>query len=95
MQTQTETLVRKQFFISNENVEKLERLTKEIKGSSAAKIVRDAIDAYNPNGNLENFEQDELIAVAHAKVKEAILETEKTINTVDHCIKNLSKREAK
>jgi len=89
---QTETLVRKQFFISPENVAKLERLAKQFKGSSAAKIVRDAIDAYDPNGNLEDIEKDELIAIAHAKVKEAISKTEKTIKTVDHCLENLSTR---
>ncbi len=87
---QTESLVRKQFFISPDNVAKLERLTKQFKGSSAAKIVRDAIDAYNPNDNLEDIEKDELIAIAHAKVKEAISKTEKTIKTVDACLENLS-----
>ena len=94
MGTPAETLVRKQFFISIENIAKLERLSREIKGSSAAKIVRDAIDAYNPFGSSDNIEQEELIAIAHEKVKEAITKTEKTIEAVDHCLENLSKRRA-
>ncbi len=89
-----ETLVRKQFFISTENIEKLERLSREIKGSSAAKIVRDAIDAYNPLSSSDNFDQEELIAIAHEKVKEAITKTEKTIEAVDHCLESLSMRSA-
>ena len=92
MEAQAQNLVRKQFFISTENVEKLERLTRKIKGSSAAKIVRDAIDAYDPAGSPEEIEKEELIAVAHAKVKEAIKKTEMTIKVVDNCLKNLSGR---
>ena len=94
MEIQAETLVRKQFFISPDNIKKLERLTREMKGSSAAKIVRDAIDYYNPTGNLEDVEQKELIAIAQAKVKEAIERTEKTIEIVDNCLESLSKRRA-
>ncbi len=79
----------------------MERLTREIKGSSAAKIVMNAIDSYNPTGNLEDVEQKELIAIAYAKVKEAIESTENTIeiteNTieiVDNCLESLSKKRA-
>ncbi len=92
METQTDVLVRKQFFLSPENISKLERLTKT-KGLSAAKIVRDAIDAYNPD-RLENMEQEELIAIAREKVQEAIVKTEAAIEKVDHCLENLSKRRA-
>ncbi len=98
MNLQSDTLIRKQFFISPENIKKLERLTKEIKGSSAAKIVRDAIDSYDPhatNGsNSDDIEQAELIAIAQAKVREAIEGTEKTIKIVDTCLESLSKRRA-
>ncbi|RLB87775.1 MAG: hypothetical protein DRH26_14915 [Deltaproteobacteria bacterium] len=92
MTLQTDTLIRKQFFISPDNIKKLERLTKEIKGSSAAKIVRDAIDSYNPNANMKDVEQNELVAIAQTKVKEAIEQTENTIQIVDTCLENLSKR---
>ena len=91
MQTQSGTLVRKQFFISPAQVKKLEKLSLSLKGRSAAQIVRDAIDAYNPAGDLTQIqEQEELLTVAHEKVKEAIIRTEETIKKVDHCLENLS-----
>jgi len=90
---QTDTLVRKQFFISTENVAKLELLVKQLKGSSAAKIVRDAIDAYNPNGNQAQIEQKDLLELAHSKVKEAIAATDKANQTMDICLETLSKKE--
>lgn len=90
---QTETLVRKQFYISTENVTKLEQLTKQLKSSSSAKIVRDAIDAYNPNENQIKFEQKALFELARSKVKEAIEATEKTNKKIDFCLETLSKKE--
>ena len=93
MDAQADTLVRKQFFISSENVNKLERLAKELKGISAAKIVRDAIDAYNPNGNQPNIEQKDLLELTHSKVKEALQATEKANQTMDVCLNTLSRRE--
>ncbi len=90
MQTQSETLVRKQFFISPAQVKKLESLSSTLKGRSAAQIVRDAIDAYDPDGELTLSQEQELLAIAHAKVKEAISRTEQTIEKVDVCLKNLS-----
>jgi len=91
---QTDNLVRKQFFISHENIVKLEKLTKELKESSAAKIVRDAIDAYNPGENQIDFEQRALLELAHSKVKEAIRATEKANKKMDDCLQNIPKMEA-
>ena len=91
MQSQSGKLVRKQFFISPAQVKKLEKLSSSLKGRSAAQIVRDAIDAYDPAGDLTQIqEQEALLAVAHEKVKEAIIRTEDTIKKVDHCLDNLS-----
>ena len=89
----TETLVRKQFYISTENVTKLEQLSKQLKGSSSAKIVRDAIDAYNPNENQIEFEHKALFELAHSKVKEAIEATEKANKRMDLCLGTLSEKE--
>ena len=98
MNLQSNTLVRKQFFISPDNIKKLDRLTKQIKGTSAAALVRAAIDSYDPHGTKgstsEEMEQTELIAIAQAKVREAIEGTEKTIKIVDTCLESLSKRRA-
>ncbi|WP_022669338.1 hypothetical protein [Desulfospira joergensenii] len=90
MQTQSETLIRKQFFISPENIKKLKALSSRAKGRSAAQIVRDAIDAYDPDGELAEGQEQELLAIAHAKVKEAIAKTEQTIQKLDSCLENLS-----
>jgi flagellar hook-basal body complex protein FliE len=90
---QTDTLVRKQFFLSTDNIAKLERLAKQLKGGSAAKIVRDAIDAYNPNSNQAQVEQKELLELAHSRVKEAIAATDKANQTMDICLESLSKKE--
>ena len=90
MQTQSETLVRKQFFISPTQVKKLEMLSSTLKGRSAAQIVRDAIDAYDPVAEATQNQEQELLAIAHAKVKEAIARTEDTIKKVDHCLENHS-----
>ncbi|MCG8632557.1 MAG: hypothetical protein MI863_01955 [Desulfobacterales bacterium] len=90
MQTQSESLVRKQFFISPKNVAKLEKLSANLKGVSAAKIVRDAIDAYDPEGNQTEVKEKELLALAHSKVKEALEATEQANRKIDLCLENLS-----
>lgn len=89
MQQQSESLVRKQFYISPANIIKLEKLSERLNGRSAAQIVRDAIDAYNPEGDLADIQKNELLAIAHEKVKEAIALTEQTIEKVDGCLENL------
>jgi predicted DNA-binding protein len=89
MQKQSENLVRKQFFISPANVDKLEKLSSKLKGRSAAQIVRDAIDAYDPDDEKES----EMIALAHTKVKEALEATARANQTMDNCLISLSKEE--
>ncbi|MCD4720697.1 MAG: hypothetical protein K8S13_12700 [Desulfobacula sp.] len=92
MEAQADALVRKQFFISNNNINKLKRLCEELgKGVSAAKIVRDAIDAYDPNENTADLEQKALLELAHTRVQEAIQTTDEASQKVDHCLKNLSR----
>jgi len=92
MEAQIDTLVRKQFFISNNNINKLKRLCEELgKGVSAAKIVRDAIDAYEPGENTIDLEQKALLELAHGRVKEAIQATDKANQKVDYCLKTLSR----
>ena len=90
MKSQSESLVRKQFFISPANIAKLEKLSEKLNGRSAAQIVRDAIDAYNPERDLADIQENELLAIAHEKVKEAIVKTEQTIEKVDDCLEQLA-----
>jgi non-homologous end joining protein Ku len=71
-----ENLIRKQFLIYPGQIEKIERLAKREK-TSAAEMVRKAIDAYNPDlpADMGNRELMDLVA---AKLKEAIADTADT-----------------
>jgi hypothetical protein len=73
---QTENLVRKQFLITPGQARKLELLAKQHRGS-AAQVVRDAIDAYNPDVPADMKESD-LLELVSAKVKEALADTVET-----------------
>lgn len=87
MQTvQPTNLVRKQYLISTNQVEKLDRLAQE-KGASAAEIVRQAIDAYEPD--LEGMDAPELLELVSARVKEAVADTRKTRKRLDKTLKQL------
>ncbi len=95
MRPQSETLVRRQFFISINQVKKLEEFSSILNVRSAAQIVRDAIDSYDPVAEKLQSQEQELLAIAHEKVKEALVKTEGTIKKVDGCLKNLSAKGAK
>lgn len=86
---QTNNLVRKQVMLSQSNIEKLDRLAK-LQNSSAAEVVRKAIDFYDPE-NLD-METTELMELVSERLKEAIEDTEKTRKRLD---KTLNKLESK
>ena len=88
MQTITKPLVRKQFMISPEQVEKLSQLAEENK-VSAAEIVRNAISAYNPDFSTD-IEESELLDLVCARVKEAVAETRKTRKHLEKTLKKIS-----
>ena len=67
-----EKLIAKHYQLTPRQVEKIERLAKE-RGVSASTIVRSAIDAYE--GPEEALIEAELLALAAARVKEAITDT--------------------
>jgi len=71
-----ENLVRKQFLIAPRQVEKVQLIAKN-KKTSAAEVVRMAIDAFNPDLQTE-IEETELFELVSARVKEAIAETQAT-----------------
>jgi DNA-binding protein Fis len=82
-----ERLVRKQFLISPDQIKKLELLAKKEK-SSAAEMVRKAIDAYSPK--LSNgMDESELLELVASRVKEAIADTKKTRSALTRTLKNL------
>lgn len=71
-----EKLVRKQFLIYPTQIKKIESMAKRQK-TSAAEMVRKAIDAFNPDA-LQNMAETELLELVSARVKEAIANTQKT-----------------
>ncbi|MBM9514266.1 hypothetical protein [Desulfogranum marinum] len=71
-----ENLVRKQYLIAPHQVEKLQLLAKKQK-TSAAEVVRMAIDAFNPDIP-EELNESELFDLVSARVKEAIADTKTT-----------------
>lgn len=83
----TKRLVRKQFLISLDQIKKLELLAKE-EQTSAAEMVRKAIDAYNPN-IFKDMAESELLELVLARVKEAIADTQKTRSSLTKTFKNL------
>jgi hypothetical protein len=72
----TENLVRKQYLISPSQVKKIELLAKKQK-KSAAEMVRNAIDAFNPDTSMD-MKESELLDLVSARVKEAIINTQET-----------------
>lgn len=83
-----EKLVRKQFLISPAQAKKIELLAKK-NNTSAAKMVRDAITAYNPDIPTE-MEESELLELVSARVKETIVETRNTRKHLDKTLEKLS-----
>ncbi len=87
---QTSNLVRKQYLISANQIEKLDRLAKE-RGASAAEIVRQAIDAYEPD--LNGMDAPELLELVASRVKEAIEDTRKTRTRLNQTLHQLGVEE--
>ena len=87
MQYQVQTnLVRKQFLISESNIEKLDRIATQ-DNISAANVVRLAIEAYNPS---ENIDQPELMELVSSRLKEAISSTQRANQKISRILKNTS-----
>ncbi len=80
-------LVRKQYLVSESNVKKLEKLA-SVKGTSAADIVRHAIDAYDPHG-VEEMDTPELMALVSERLKETIADTQRTRRRLNRTLKKL------
>lgn len=81
-------LVRKQFLISESNVIKLDKLAVK-KNTSAAEVVRLAIEAYNPN---EVADMPELMELVSAKLKDAIESTQHASSNITNTLELLDKQ---
>ncbi len=86
-----EKLIRKQFMVSKSQIRKLEKIAKE-KKSSAAQMVREAIDAYDPD-SLDNISESELLDLVSQRVKEAIAETVTTRKKLNKFFDEVENRE--
>jgi hypothetical protein len=82
-----ERLVRKQFLISPDQIKKLELLAKK-EQTSAAEMVRKAIDAYNPD-LAQEMDESELLELVSSRVKEAIADTQTARRSLTKTFKNL------
>ncbi len=80
-------LVRKQYLVSEDNIQKVEKLASS-RGTSAANIVRLAIEAYDPHGT-EDMQAPDLMELVSEKLKEAISATKKTNRKVANALKSL------
>ncbi len=81
-------LVRKQYLVSEENIEKVEKIASS-QGTSAANIVRQAIDAYDPHGAGE-MDAPDLMELVSEKLKEAVSATKKANRKVAKALKSLN-----
>ena len=80
-------LVRKQFLVSREQERKVKRLASR-KGTSAAEIVRQAIDAYDPDQQPMPAES-ELLELVSQRVNEAIEATRRASRKVSDALERL------
>ena len=84
-----DNLIRKQFLVSRSQVSKLEKLANE-KGTSAAEIVRLAIDAFELD-DVDAMNSDDLMALVSSQLKQAIHATEQANEAVAHTLQQISK----
>jgi predicted DNA-binding protein len=89
MSATTENLIRKQIMLSPSNIKKLEKLSKD-QGTSAAEIVRQSIESYDPD--TKDIEEAELQKLVAERLKEAIAETAKTRKRLNKVINTLDKK---
>jgi len=76
-------LVRKQFLVTEEQIDKLDRIAGE-RGVPVTEVVRQAIDAYDPEG-ISRMDAPELMELVGRRLKEALRETRranKRVNSV-------------
>jgi len=85
-----ENLIRKQYLIAPHQIEKLKVLAKKQKTSAAA-VVRMAIDAFNPDIP-EELNESELFDLVSARVKEAIKDTQNTRNRLNKALALLGEK---
>lgn len=89
--TESQSLVRKQIMLSNENIRKLDLIAKTDK-SSVAHVVRKAIDSYEPGAENEDAELVELVNLLNERLDKTLKDTESTQIMLSKTLKGLSSR---
>ena len=84
-------LVRKQYLVSESHIEKLKRIA-ATRGTSVTEVVRQAIDAYDPEG-ADTMAAPELMDLVGKRLKEALKATRKANRRVDDAMTKLDKLE--
>jgi len=84
----SQTLVRKQYLMSNEHISKVDRLAKKT-GASSAQIVRLAVEAYDPDRIANEPDDAELMELVSSRLQEAIEDTQKTRLKLEKTLKQL------
>ena len=85
-----EKLVRKQYLVSERQVEKL-KLIASREDKSAAEIVRLAIDAYDPDA-VDDMDAPEFVALVTERLKEAVKSTRAARVKLERSLKALDAR---
>jgi len=85
-----EKLVRKQYLVSERQVEKL-KLIASREDKSAAEIVRLAIDAYDPDA-VDDMDAPEFVALVAERLKEAVKSTRAARVKLERSLKALDAR---
>ena len=83
----SDNLERKQYVISHKQIEKLELLAKKQR-TSAAYLVRAAIDAYDPDIPVD-MKESELLDFVSVRIKEAIADTQETRKLLESTLPKL------
>ena len=83
-------LMRRQYLVTEEHINKLEDISKA-EGVSATEVVRRAIDAYHSN-DADEMDAPELMALVSARLKETIVDTKKTRLRLHKTLKKLEAR---
>ena len=84
-------LIRKQFLVSESNIAKLEEIASK-RGTSAAEIVRQAIEAFDPD-RADILEAPELMDLVSHRLREAIKSTQRANRKVAKTLRALGNKE--
>ena len=88
----SKALHRKQYLVSSANLDKIAAIQAS-QGKSATQVVREAIEAYNPNSTDEDVLTPESVIFLQGEIKTAIAETQKANDRVEALLHKLGESE--